>query len=61
MNKQIRSDDFIDGLQVAYKEVYKLADGSQGSMRKAFDLALSVIDQQIDSAAKNEETKLIIL
>ena len=64
MDRTERSEDFIDGLQTAYKVVAKLKDEivNQTSMR-ILAAALVAIDREIDKAVAGDarEKKLIVL
>lgn len=58
----MRSDDYIDGLQVAYKEVFKLMESCALSLQCiAYKAALQAIDQKITEASTKDEKKIILI
>ena len=57
--KEPRSDDFVDGLQVAYKAVYKLKERNP-SLVRALDAALVEIDQEITKAVDDNKVTFIL-
>lgn len=60
MPAKIRSDDYIDGLQVAYKVVSQISQGSHGQSAMAFSLALQAIDKAIAEAISEEAPRIIL-
>lgn len=57
------SDDYLDGLQAAYKAVAKLKDGVSDRLsatRSALNAALIAIDTEINKAIKEAPTKIIL-
>lgn len=60
--KQARSDDFVDGLQVAYKAVYKLSQAAvDKGARIALAKALQAIDDEINHVDNEEAPKIVVL
>ena len=61
-SKQARSEDFIDGLQVAYKAVYKVSQTATSSgARQALVMALKAIDDEINHVENEDATKIIMV
>lgn len=59
---QARSDDFIDGLQVAYKRVHALKNERCNTpVRVGLNMALEVIDQAISESVSDKGKKLIVV
>lgn len=61
MQKEIRSDDFIDGLQTAYKAVYALKNERCNTpTRVGLNQALEAIDECISNSVSDKAKKLIV-
>lgn len=61
MTKIARSDDFVDGLQVAYKAVFRLRQQAVSPVEKqTLKGVLNAIDMEIDKACREDEVKIIV-
>lgn len=62
MSKDIRSDDYFDGLQVAFGIIYKLKkDCTVPAAERAYVMAMAEINQAIEDATKEDKPRIIIL
>lgn len=61
MQRIPKSAEFVDGLQAAFKSVYRLQQRCTLPIeRQIFSKALAVIDQEIERACKEDEVKIIV-
>lgn len=55
-----RSDDYYDGLQIAYKAVYKLFERCKlQDYKNAYQCALNAIDEEI-AKANDDQPRIIV-